>query len=556
MKFRHRIELVNINGLKEYSVQYFLTEQLSIGRGASCELKLPDRLVFIRHALLSTNPDDSLRIRDLTEGKGILKVNGRKTRERNLKKGDKLQIGRTILEVFFDGTYWGFRETRLEKDQSKIDGDLNTDLAKLDFARFLPRQLTLSLLCMSLVVLFFFAEPFKGRRMMLWSPGPISNVHKLTGANCETCHKVDFQSVRDKECLSCHRLADHAQSLPVVFQSHPELQRRCAECHLEHKGHQKPFTNGSQECIRCHAQPSVLPKGSNHPKVATFDAHPEFRVSTVSFLGNEEREVIRSILGPEVKDSTRLAFGHKLHMKKGLRGLIDEESSLTCRDCHRLAPNRREILPLTYQGQCASCHSLGFDERLPKSFVPHGNSSIVYNFIYAEYSKLFLVTEQRNERMATVRRLKPGSTVIDEPDLQFTRDFVESESRNAEREIFTRTSCKVCHQVVEKKDKKAGESWYTVLPPFLPSRWLPNARFDHGAHENVSCVSCHSKAPESSKTTDLLLPGVETCKSCHSSHPQHPVKVDSPCITCHSFHDPLRMDDKDKRTVADFLLGR
>ena len=556
MKFRHRIELININGLKEYSVQYYLSEQLTIGRGASCELKLPSRSVAIRHALLTTNPDGSVTIQDLTEGRGVLRVNKRRIKKRSLRKGDWVQIGDVQLEVFFDGTYWGFRETRKEKDESASKGDLTHDLLKLDLARFFPRQVTLCLLAMALVILFFFSEPARGNRMMLWSSGPISNAHRLIGMNCESCHRVPFEPVRDVECKTCHKMSEHAHVLPAVFRDHPALEKRCAECHLEHKGGQHPFVNGNAECSRCHANPGIFPKGTSHPKVQSFDSHPEFRVSTVKFLPNEEREVIRTILGKDASDSTRLAFGHKLHLEAGLRGLPSDKKSLRCDDCHSLAVNRREMIPVSFAKQCASCHPLGFDERLPEKTVPHGDPAAVYNVLYAEYSKLFLVSEKKNERMATVRRMKPGTTVIDEPDLQFTREFVEGESRKAEKEIFTRTSCKVCHQVVEKPEKKPGESWYAVLPPYLPRRWYPAAKFDHGAHENVSCVSCHSHAEESTATSDVLLPSIETCKTCHTSQKEHPVKVDSPCISCHTYHQSLRIDAAEKRSVANFLLAR
>ncbi len=556
MKFRHRIEQININGLKEYSVQYFLSEQLLIGRGSSCQLRLPDRSVAIRHALLTTNADGSVTIEDITGGKAVLRVNNRAVKKKALKKGDKVLVGAVSLETFFDGSFWGFRETRQEKDESKAKSDLAGDLRRLDLARFFPRQTSLALLTMALIVLIFFAGPVRGKEVMLWSTGPISNAHRLIGMSCESCHRIPFQPVRDAECGACHKMSLHSGVLPAMFQKHPGLEKRCAECHQEHTGGKHPFVSGSQDCARCHESPDLFPENAKHPKVATFDTHPGFRVSTVKFISESEREVVRSVLSGDALDSTRLAFGHKLHMKEGLRGLPKDKKSLGCNDCHTPLANRREMMPVTYEKQCASCHPLTFDERLPEKFAPHGDSGLVYNFLYAEYSKLFLVSERKNERMATVRRIKPGTTVIDEPDIQFTREFVEGESRNAEKEIFTRTSCKVCHQVVEKKEKLAGESWYTVLKPYLPQRWFAAARFSHAAHENVSCVSCHFQAKESSKTTDILLPQIETCKTCHTSQKEHPTKVDSPCVGCHSFHDSLGIDEAGKRSISDYLLGR
>ncbi len=553
MKFRYRLERININGLKEYSVQYFLCDELLIGRGASCPVHLPFRSVDIQHAKLITNADGSISIVDLSAKRGI-KVNGRRVKKAPLKADDKVQIGEILLLVFFDGTYWGFRETRSDAIKTTSDEILKSSLARLNLSRFYPSATSLSLLAMALVVLFFFSGPARGKDMGLWSSGPISNVHHLIGNSCESCHKLPFEPVRDAECKSCHQLSEHAEGLSASLHEHPQLAKRCAECHVEHKGGKRPIEPSSRLCTECHADLSKVSAKSERPKVESFERHPEFRVSTVQFLSDEQRTVLRSELNGAVKDTTRLAFGHKLHLESGLRGLPKGKDSLVCADCHMTEPTQREMMPITFEKQCASCHPLTFDERLPDKQVPHGDSTAVYNFIYAEYAKLFLVKEQQNERMAKVRRIKPGVTVIDEPDIQFTREFVEGESRNAEREIFTRTGCKVCHQIAERSGA-AGEAAFAVLPPYMPIRWFSAAQFSHGAHESTDCAVCHSQAAKSERTEDLLLPKIETCKSCHTGV-GHPSKVSSPCISCHSFHDPLHLTEGQRQTVSALLLGR
>lgn len=553
MKFRYRLERININGLKEYSVQYFLCDELLIGRGASCPIHLPFRSVEIKHAKLITNPDDSISIQDLSERRG-LKVNGRKVKKATLKADDRVQIGEISLETFFDGTYWGFRETRSDAIKVTSEESVNADLRRLNLARFYPSATSLSLLMMSIVVLFFFAGPARGRDMQLWSSGPISNVHHLIGTSCDACHKKQFEPVQDSSCKACHQLTEHAEALPAALHAHPKFERRCAECHMEHKGGAKPVETSARLCTECHSDLKTLAPHAVQPKVSSFERHPEFRVSTVEFLSDDQRKIIRTELGA-AKDTTRLAFGHKLHLETGLRGLPKDKSALACGDCHATDPTRREMVPISFEKQCASCHPLTFDERLPDKQVPHGDATLVYNFIYAEYAKLFLVKEQQNERMAKVRRIKPGVTVIDEPDIQFTREFVEGESRNAEREIFTRTGCKVCHQITERPALVPGETGFEVLAPYMPVRWFSAAQFSHGAHESTECSICHSDALRSERTEDLLLPKVATCKGCHTGV-GHPVKVDSPCISCHSFHDPLHLTESQRQSVSALLLGR
>jgi DnaJ-class molecular chaperone len=65
-------------------------------------------------------------------------------------------------------------------------------------------------------------------------------------------------------------------------------------------------------------------------------------------------------------------------------------------------------------------------------------------------------------------------------------------------------------------------------------RWMPHAKFDHDAHRGFSCVSCHAKALTSTESSDILLPGIETCKTCHGPGPAH---ADSRCSECHTYHD-------------------
>lgn len=89
---------------------------------------------------------------------------------------------------------------------------------------------------------------------------------------------------------------------------------------------------------------------------------------------------------------------------------------------------------------------------------------------------------------------------------------------------------------------------------------MPEAIFSHGAHEEVKCESCHEGARTSSKTSDVLLPKVESCRTCHSAlGGPHPTgghsTVRSDCIMCHSYHESLLMDLGKKHTIED-IVGR
>jgi predicted CXXCH cytochrome family protein len=79
--------------------------------------------------------------------------------------------------------------------------------------------------------------------------------------------------------------------------------------------------------------------------------------------------------------------------------------------------------------------------------------------------------------------------------------------------------------------------------------------FDHAAHKEETCESCHA-ATTSAKATDLLLPGISTCRTCHvgeNGGKLKPVKdpVASSCALCHDYHldnkAPWRSKLKQKR---------
>ena len=63
---------------------------------------------------------------------------------------------------------------------------------------------------------------------------------------------------------------------------------------------------------------------------------------------------------------------------------------------------------------------------------------------------------------------------------------------------------------------------------------MPHAKFDHDAHRSFSCVSCHEKVLKSTESSDVLLPGIQTCKTCHAPGPEH---AESRCFECHTYQD-------------------
>jgi hypothetical protein len=99
--------------------------------------------------------------------------------------------------------------------------------------------------------------------------------------------------------------------------------------------------------------------------------------------------------------------------------------------------------------------------------------------------------------------------------------------------------------------------------PNSPQHWFAQSHFDHAAHRDLSCFSCHANAWTSSDTSDLLLPNldnnnvpkgstdlnghvIKSCVDCHAP-PASSAQLSAPsnCITCHVYHDRTKEDSLD-----------
>ncbi len=554
MKFRHKIERININGLKEFSVAYFLCDELVVGRGSGCLVRVNSRSAALSHAKVYSNPEGELVVEDLNSGIGT-RVNGVTVKKHVLKPGDKVKVADVTFTVFNDGTYWGFHEVREEGKEEDRDQIISRWGKDLDLGRFYPSFTSFSLLLVAAVGLVAFIEPYVGMNTELWSSGPISNAHKMIENDCGACHPKPFEPVQDNRCLNCHKLSDHAPAMKTVSADHPDYDFRCADCHHEHNDTAGIIDTNSKLCTQCHAKLGELYPPTKHPKVSSFNRHPEVAVSIPQYSAEGEPAGTKRVSMDDragLVDTTRLKLNHKKHLVKDLRS-PDGPKTLACTDCHGLSDDLQKLKPITFEAHCASCHTLGFDERLPTKYVPHGETDTVYNFVYAEYAKLFLETERPGSRGEFVKRFRPGSEPeVSNPTLEFTKQFVEQESRKAEQELFTKTACFLCHQVRPTSLNTPGRSNYRVLTPHLPSVWMPETIFDHGSHQEVKCDSCHGNVRASSETSDVLLPKISDCRSCHGQMGQTG-KVGSDCATCHSYHRPLLLPDNMRRSTHEIV---
>jgi hypothetical protein len=114
---------------------------------------------------------------------------------------------------------------------------------------------------------------------------------------------------------------------------------------------------------------------------------------------------------------------------------------------------------------------------------------------------------------------------------------------DAEWLLYAKT-CKQCHTL-----KTTSGPLPEVAKSNLTARWLLHAEFDHHAHRMMSCTACHSRTRESRETTDVLLPGIQTCRQCHRE--DKPTEAaEGRCFECHQYHDRT----KAKPTTGGFTI--
>jgi hypothetical protein len=241
----------------------------------------------------------------------------------------------------------------------------------------------------------------------------------------------------------------------------------------------------------------------------------------------------------------------------------------------------RELMaPVKFANACAACHLLTFDKRFDEG-VPHDKPEVVHAFVakkFAEYISAHpseLRERQDPERDLIGRPLPARTQAITVPQ------WIAEKTAVVEELLWHKT-CVQCHtltmtplrdtrmarwsastlnganriasasQAENPSDQDDGSrshntSLPTVAPANITLKWMPHAKFDHGAHAGFSCVSCHAKVLTSAQTSDILIPGIETCKTCHAPGPEH---AESRCFECHTYHDW----SKRKEVIPKFTL--
>lgn len=387
----------------------------------------------------------------------------------------------------------------------------------------------------------------------LYSSGRMSSAHAVLAGQCSVCHVAQAgvfgRAVSDAACLACHDGPLHNDR--QVFTP------SCADCHVEHEGARRLAATSDRACTQCHAR---LRTKSGSPEIETAvygfgKRHPEF-----------------TPLRPGEKDPGTIKLNHEVHLKAGLKGPAGNVH-MECGDCHRPpavsepwpyaeparpaaapvakadplapAPNRAYMAPITYARQCAACHPLLFDERFAEP-VPHDKPEVVHAFVVKRFRDYIARHPADLRRVSAPQRRLPGEPPPAASGPLTPDRWVALRVAEAERLLWHKT-CKECHTLIYPPGALPE-----VAKPAMTVRWLRRARFNHEPHRMLACAACHSKAPTSQETQDVLLPGIDTCRQCHRSGDA----AEARCFECHRYHDWSQQKRvKGRFTLPELLRG-
>lgn len=529
----------NSRGLPVRSYRTIHTHELMLGRGAECNVHLPDPRLSMHHAVIKLNDEGQPVIQALN---GELEVDGALIPGMVLTHGTHIMVGPYELRVEPAPPDVNLAISvalahRLPDDFQDLKSRTHQPLKN---ASSFKRRLSIALAAFIAVVFLglpllqnlvpqvhtAMAElPFGFDRV--WSPGRISPSHMQFGSQCSNCHQQPLQKVSDKACLSCHQdtaphITDPALQKKAFNAAHRFVgTTRCAECHEEHKAPHPIAKQDNGMCVKCHGNIKTINPSSTLSNVHDFDSdHPEFKLTFKTGSNPQTVQRIPQSEKARLVENSGLKFPHSQHVGKvqGPNGIWDVRE-LSCTSCHAAVGKEMRFTPLSFKNNCSSCHAdqLTVGAKELKLSVPHGSEENMFNMLKLNAPKQF----------------------------------------SAYSETLKTNGCAYCHNIVESN---AGEAlpWRTA-PLNINDDWFSKAQFNHGAHRTQQCISCH-KVEDSESSADVAIPDRTSCLQCHSGNKPKHKRIASNCMSCHNFHqahrgEALNTSEKISDKDVDVLLS-
>ena len=564
---------------------------LLIGRGTNADVRFDDAAVELEHARIDPESDRFV----LTALKSVTGtfVNGEQIERAVLGNGDRITIGPFSLVVNYSGAAEPLCLEISSIAPSALPGAGRREVPKVDYAAaYAHGKIFLSKTALSVTLILATGLLLTGflvaGRTTVFRPGSVSEAHMFIANQCSQCH-LPLHGPSNEACKNCHVGPKHHTTQVETARLN---ESSCVTCHVEHRGVRRLALVANRECVTCHADlksidPNTKKEGAPSiffKKVTDFVTdHPEFAVSKIERTedGKEKengKEVARIRL-PKAKvisrvtpvsvnpvcsnaDKTKpnpdtqeigdfqgkICLNHDRHLAKKIKDGEDKEVQLTCESCHTLEPDGKRMRKITFAQHCADCHqkrdlkigNKAGAENLAACVVPHGSVAKVHEYlqiVFADSQCKPFPSEEPEFRL-----------LVAPPKLSLTPSAAER-VRLVEEGLFRDRGCALCH---------AFDRQVTAFPKvedsFIPARWFRHAEFDHKAHRMLKCEECHIGASKSTQTADVLVPGVETCRSCHRksdrSGAAQEASATTNCASCHIYHDKTKpMDWKGKGTI-------
>ena len=543
--------------------------QLTLGRASTNDIHLPDLALEPDHARIEQIDARTIRVR--ATGTLGFDIEGRTTRSADIDtaKGAELRFGghRITVSAEDGATILSIRRVDAVSDASEEKEEARV----FSLARLLPgKRLTAWGLALAILIGFlavpiysYATRPADDMRNIYsvkgdgaWSSGPLSQAHHALEGKCETCHQKAFVSVRDTACQTCHKsVHDHAPAARIAMaRAEPGIggkflnlvastfgkppEGACVDCHREHEGAGPMQPTPQAFCTDCHGSLKDRLKDSKLANASDFGtAHPQF-TALVQYNPGKHPSFTRASLDAKPMDDSGLKFPHDVHLSKTggvarMARTLGAQSgygdALACKDCHRPTADGVRFLPVDMERDCQSCHSLAF-ETIGGTVrtLRHGQPDQVIADLRAYYRS---TAPAQPLSLGGMARRRPGDYAQGRVYHAYFGAAAARPSRaeDAIHSVFSKGgACYDCHIVTG-----GGTSWQ-VAPVNQPMRYMMKGWFDHKAHATETCESCHA-APKSHDARQLLLPGIDSCRTCHGGE-KAKADVPSGCAMCHSYH--------------------
>ncbi len=549
-------------------------ETITIGRRSDNDIHLPDLAVEQYHARIDRLATGKLRI----DSAGTLgfTLDGKTIRAAQFhpEAGAELGFGSYRLAIAQGGG--GVITITVQRASEQV---VSSDaLSGFSLGGKLPGKRAMAWIGLGLVLLAFLIVPITSNLShpptppkagisdgvlmdASWSPGALSLAHHGLEDNCQACHVKPFQSVRDTTCLSCHKdIGHHAAKSKLSIAEGPmslgdklqwnvaeafgkEGPQACTTCHREHEGAGRMEPTPQKFCSDCHGTLDTRLTDTSLGNAADFGtAHPQFE--PVLFTAPGQIKPQRVSLDGKPKEFNGLRFPHEMHLSKTnavaqMAGTLSAAkgygAALDCSDCHKPTADGTAFKPISMEQDCGACHSLVYD-KVGSTFrtLHHGD----VEQMRADLMAMDRAPHQQASNGLIAGRRAPG--VYGQSGLYRQNFGPPVRSLVAiNRAMQPDGVCGECHIPVTTNGK------LDVMPVNIPDHYLVHSWFDHSAHKQEKCTTCH-QANLSKSATDVLLPGIKTCRTCHMGPDDAAAEVPSSCAMCHSYHpgtmgDPQRM---------------